>query len=196
MEYEFLIVVVLLAVAGYFLYTWKDSSNVMYSQPARAFPRNTPVVSRTSRYAGRPAGYATAGGAPFAGSRERPRAENFKSDGIPVIKPIGEINPTRSLQQQQKEAAEQELKELAFIKASQEQAATNLLPASLSPEVVQLTERQFLIGSGPQAGIDTKGSSLRNSSYDIRREPTIARLPVSLWNNSNLDAPMFRKPLE
>lgn len=46
-------------------------------------------------------------------------------------------------------------------------------------------------------GIDTKGSSLRNASLDLRASPPIPRNDsISPWMKSTIDSDLLRKPLE
>ena len=47
-----------------------------------------------------------------------------------------------------------------------------------------------------QAGVDTQGSSLRNSSWDLRSEPPNPQVAVSPWQNSTIEPNLLRRPLE
>ena len=47
-----------------------------------------------------------------------------------------------------------------------------------------------------QAGVDTQGSSLRNSSWDLRSEPPNPQIVVSPWQNSTIEPNLLRRPLE
>ena len=47
-----------------------------------------------------------------------------------------------------------------------------------------------------QAGVDTQGSSLRNSSWDLRSEPPNPQVVVSPWQNSTIEPNLLRRPLE
>lgn len=80
--------------------------------------------------------------------------------------------------------------------------ATDLLP---KPTYVDQNFAEFapkaLLGQNfletkKYIGVDTKGSSLRNPSYDLRSSPTIPRQNVGPWAQSTIDADLFRKPLE
>jgi len=53
-----------------------------------------------------------------------------------------------------------------------------------------------LLKSGHHSGIDTKGSSLRNSNLQLRDEPPNPRAVVSPWGNSVLDTHQARRSLE
>ena len=56
-------------------------------------------------------------------------------------------------------------------------------------------EAQFLDAS-KFIGVDTQGSSLRNASRDLRREPPIAKADVGIWNASTIQSDPWRRPLD
>ena len=55
---------------------------------------------------------------------------------------------------------------------------------------------QNLLEPAKFIGVDTQGSSLRNASYDIRRDPPIVRKEISPFLNSSIDADPYKKPLD
>lgn len=57
-------------------------------------------------------------------------------------------------------------------------------------------EAQNFVDATKMIGVDTVGSSLRNASYDLRRSPTIARSSVGPWQQSTVDADLYRKSLD
>jgi hypothetical protein len=52
------------------------------------------------------------------------------------------------------------------------------------------------LNAGYLIGIDTIGSSLRNSNQQVRSEPPNPQLIVSPWNNTTIEPDSFRQPLE
>jgi len=80
---------------------------------------------------------------------------------------------------------------------------TDLLPKDMNSEWGALNPSGAgelsgvnLLKSGYHSGIDTKGSSLRNSNLQIRDEPPNPRNVVSPWGNSVFDTHQARRPLE
>jgi hypothetical protein len=57
-------------------------------------------------------------------------------------------------------------------------------------------EAQNFVDATKMIGVDTVGSSLRNASYDLRRSPTIPRSNVGPWQQSTVDADLYRKTLD
>lgn len=55
---------------------------------------------------------------------------------------------------------------------------------------------QNLLTAGFHLGFDTQGNSLRNASHDIRSSPPNPRYRVSIWNQSNIEPDLNRRPLE
>jgi hypothetical protein len=53
-----------------------------------------------------------------------------------------------------------------------------------------------LLKAGHHAGIDTVGSTLRNSNLQLRSEPPNPRTQVSPWANSTIEPNLMRVPLE
>jgi hypothetical protein len=53
-----------------------------------------------------------------------------------------------------------------------------------------------LLSAGHHLGIDTKGSSMRNSNLQVRSEPPIPMTKVSPWMNSTIEPDMMRPTLE
>lgn len=56
--------------------------------------------------------------------------------------------------------------------------------------------QQNFLDAAKFIGIDTQGSSLRNATYDLRRPPAIPKTNVGPWNNSTLEADLYRRPLD
>ena len=58
-------------------------------------------------------------------------------------------------------------------------------------------QQQQLLDPIKFVGVDTQGSSLRNASHDIRRDPPIPRIDnVSPFLNSSIDPDPYKKPLD
>jgi hypothetical protein len=55
---------------------------------------------------------------------------------------------------------------------------------------------QNLLEPAKFIGVDTQGSSLRNASYDIRRDPPIVRKDIGPFLNSSIEADPYKKPLD
>lgn len=53
-----------------------------------------------------------------------------------------------------------------------------------------------LLKAGYHIGIDTIGSSMRNSNLQIRSDPVCPQLNVGPWNQSTITPDVFRPPLE
>lgn len=58
-----------------------------------------------------------------------------------------------------------------------------------------LEDKNFL-KAGYHIGINTIGQSLKNANYQLRPDPSIPRVPVSIFNNSTIAADTTRRPLE
>jgi hypothetical protein len=65
--------------------------------------------------------------------------------------------------------------------------------AEFAPQSLQ---GQQLLSPQKYVGVDTQGSTLRNASHDLRRDPPIPRKDVSPFLNSTIDADPWRKPLD
>lgn len=197
-EVQFVVVTLLLALAIYLLVTWKNQTR------ADTLPPYAAVKTKYADEDGDLPGYSAAKQGRAFAAEGRGGYEGFSGEkrhrrhgGMVPIRPLGVVDPAESLAKMQKDESEQELRELQAIKDKQTQAAVNLLPEALDSSVVDLVNRNLLIASGtPQSGVDVRGASLRNASYDIRRQPVVERQPVSIWMNSNLDPPLYQKPLE
>jgi hypothetical protein len=74
--------------------------------------------------------------------------------------------------------------------------AANSAWAQSSPAGQGDVQDQNLLTAGYHVGFDTQGNSLRNASHDIRSTPPNPRFRVSIWNQSNIDPDMNRRPLE
>jgi hypothetical protein len=60
----------------------------------------------------------------------------------------------------------------------------------------QTLDGQQLLEPSKFIGVDTQGSTLRNASWDLRRDPPVPRVDVGPWIQSTIDADPFRKPLD
>lgn len=58
-----------------------------------------------------------------------------------------------------------------------------------------LADKNFL-ESGHHYGINTVGSSLRNANLQLRADPPIANIPVSIWNQSTIDPDTNQRAFE
>ena len=81
--------------------------------------------------------------------------------------------------------------------------AEQLLPLDNNTQFSQLNPQGngplggiSLLNAGHHLGIDTKGSSMRNSNLQVRSEPTIPMSQVSPWMNSTIEPDMMRPTLE
>lgn len=73
--------------------------------------------------------------------------------------------------------------------------ATNTEWAQMNPAGQgDVTDQNFLT-AGYLLGYNTQGSSLRNSSHDLRAEPANPRKMVSIWSQSTIDPDLNRRPL-
>jgi hypothetical protein len=52
------------------------------------------------------------------------------------------------------------------------------------------------LNAGYLIGVDTIGSSLRNSNQQVRSEPPNPQIIVSPWHNTTIEPDVFRQPLE
>jgi hypothetical protein len=68
--------------------------------------------------------------------------------------------------------------------------------ASLNPNGKGFLSNINLLNAGYNIGIDTIGSSLRNSNLQIRSEPPNPQLNVGPWNQSTITPDFMRPPLE
>ena len=59
----------------------------------------------------------------------------------------------------------------------------------------KLEDKNFL-KAGYHIGINTIGQSLKNANYQVRSDPSIPKVPVSIFNNSTIAADTTRRPLE
>jgi hypothetical protein len=58
-----------------------------------------------------------------------------------------------------------------------------------------LEDKNFL-KAGYHIGINTIGQSLKNANYQVRSDPAIPKVPVSIFNNSTISGDTTRRPLE
>ena len=190
MDLEFAVLTVLICVCVYMLVQWRDSSSSTTPRYSVVRAGSYPSGNQVSGY---PAGRQGAAFVP----RSAGDFENFRGDkgGLVPIAPLGVINPGETLARMQKTESEQELRELQQIRERQQAASVSLLPNELDESVSALVDRNLLLNSGPVAGTDGR-TGLRNSSKDLRRAPTVERVPVSIWNISTYDAEGYRRPLE
>lgn len=68
--------------------------------------------------------------------------------------------------------------------------------ARANPQGTGSLEMKNMLEAGHLYGVNTQGSSLKNSNQQIRSEPPNPVLPVSIWNNSTVTPDIYRKPLE
>lgn len=61
---------------------------------------------------------------------------------------------------------------------------------------VKALEAQNFVDATKMIGVDTVGSSLRNASYDLRRSPPIPRQNIGPWQQSTIEADLYRKSLD
>jgi len=59
----------------------------------------------------------------------------------------------------------------------------------------KLEDKNFL-KAGYHIGINSVGQSLKNANYQLRSDPSIPRVPVSIFLNSTISADTTRRPLE
>jgi hypothetical protein len=59
-----------------------------------------------------------------------------------------------------------------------------------------MLQEQQLLDTTKFVGIDTTGSSLRNASWDLRRDPPIPRKDISPFLGSSIDSDPFKKSLD
>lgn len=57
-------------------------------------------------------------------------------------------------------------------------------------------EMKNMLAAGTHLGVNTQGSSLKNSNQQLRSEPPNPIMPVSIWHNSTITPDIFRKELE
>ena len=81
--------------------------------------------------------------------------------------------------------------------------AEQLLPKDNNTQFSQLNPQGkgplggiSLLSAGHHLGIDTKGSTMRNSNLQVRSEPTIPQIVVSPWLNSTIEPNVTRPTLE
>jgi len=58
-----------------------------------------------------------------------------------------------------------------------------------------LEDKNFL-KAGYHIGINTIGQALKNANYQVRSDPVIPKVPVSIFNNSTITGDTTRRPLE
>jgi hypothetical protein len=58
-----------------------------------------------------------------------------------------------------------------------------------------LKGKNFL-SAGALIGVNTVGQSLRNANLQIRAEPPVPQVPVSVFNNSTIEPDLTRRPLD
>ena len=68
--------------------------------------------------------------------------------------------------------------------------------ARLNPSGSQDFQNVNLLKAGYHAGIDTVGSTMRNSNLQVRSEPPNPTTKVSPWMNSTIEPDLMRVPLE
>jgi hypothetical protein len=68
--------------------------------------------------------------------------------------------------------------------------------ASWSEFAPQSLDGQMLLDPVKYIGVDTQGSTLKNASWDLRRDPPIPRQDVGPFLNSTYEADPWKKPLD
>ena len=68
--------------------------------------------------------------------------------------------------------------------------------ASLNPSGNGPLKGVNLLQAGSLIGINTQGSSMRNSNLQVRSEPPIQKKNIGPWMNSTIEEDKFRRPLE
>lgn len=68
--------------------------------------------------------------------------------------------------------------------------------ASLNPSGDGQLAGVNLLNAGSLIGINTQGSSMRNSNLQVRSEPPIQKQNIGPWMNSTIEEDKFRRPLE
>ena len=75
--------------------------------------------------------------------------------------------------------------------------STTQIPVTPMPEFApQSLQGQQFLDPTKYAGVDTQGASLKNASWDIRRDPPIPRADVGPFLNSTIESDPYRKPLD
>ena len=74
--------------------------------------------------------------------------------------------------------------------------AANSKWAQVNPAGQGDVQNRNFLTAGYHLGVDTQGSSLRNPSHDLRSTPANPRMRVSIWNQSDIEPDMNRRPLE
>lgn len=69
-------------------------------------------------------------------------------------------------------------------------------PSSWSQFAPQTLTGQQLIDPRKFIGVDTVGSTLKNASHDLRRDPPIPKQEVSPWINSSVDPDPYKRSLD
>lgn len=74
--------------------------------------------------------------------------------------------------------------------------AANSKWAQVNPAGQGDVQNRNFLTAGYHLGVDTQGASLRNASHDLRSTPAAPRIRVSIWNQSDIEPDMSRRPLE
>ena len=81
--------------------------------------------------------------------------------------------------------------------------SAELLPSDVKTTWSEVTpvnpgglESKNFLDSGFHIGINTVGQSMRNANRQLRSDPAIPKVEVSIWNRSTIDADDNRRPLE
>jgi hypothetical protein len=74
--------------------------------------------------------------------------------------------------------------------------AANSTWAQANPAGQGDVKDQNLLTAGFHIGFNTQGNSLRNASHDFRSTPPNPRFRVSIWNQSNIEPDLNRRPIE
>lgn len=74
--------------------------------------------------------------------------------------------------------------------------AANSKWAQVNPAGQGDVQNRNFLTAGYHLGVDTQGATLRNASHDLRSTPAAPRIRVSIWNQSDIEPDMSRRPLE
>ena len=95
---------------------------------------------------------------------------------------------------QRADVREQEAEAYKQLNDFEETKPEELLPkdeestewARVNPMGKGSLEFKNFLEAGYHLGVDTQTSSLRNANYQIRSDPTVPSVPVSIWQNSTI----------
>ena len=97
-------------------------------------------------------------------------------------------------EEQRKDVREQEAEAYKQLNDFEEAKPEELLPkdevssewARVNPMGKGSLEFKNFLEAGYHLGVDTQTSSLRNANLQLRSEPAVSQIPVSIWQNSTI----------